>query len=126
MRDLKTIKINGKNHTITKIKYRDYPSIFQSIGKLFPKILPLLEKPIKEMEEDDLFDLLKNLPFMVADTHQELTGFISVCSRLEVNVIEDLDIETVIDIITAIIETNNIKTLWEKVKNLGKVYQGIN
>lgn len=73
------------------------------------------------MEEINTELLLTKLPTLLAKAQDEIFKLVSVASGYDK--VDELDFEEFFELVTVVIELNNIQAIVNKLKNLGKVLQ---
>lgn len=119
MKASKNLMLQGQEVEITKISIGKFAELMMAIEKL-PSIV---SKSISMDELENLNNevLLTKLPTLLANAQDEIFKLVSVASGIDN--IDELDFEEFFDVVTAVIELNNIQAIVNKVKNLGKVLQ---
>ncbi|WP_163581109.1 hypothetical protein [Gracilibacillus saliphilus] len=107
--------------TIRKIPIGRFADLMLGVDKL-PSIVKdnVTAEELSNINEEVIFT---KLPKLVASSQDEILQLVSIASGIDKSNIEKLDFEGFFDVITAVIELNNVNAIVEKVKNLGKVFQ---
>lgn len=119
MKKSKVLMLNEKEVEIKKIPIGRFAELMLAVEDL-PS---LVTKSISLEELENLNEelILTKLPSLLANAQDDIFKLVSVASG--VDNIEELDFEEFFDIVTAVIELNNIQAIVGKVKNLGKAFK---
>ncbi|AIF45434.1 MULTISPECIES: hypothetical protein [Virgibacillus] len=113
----KKIKLNGEQVEIKKIPIGKFSELMLAIDNLPSLVSEAIS--FEELENLNNEILLTKLPTLLAKAQDDIFKLVSVASGVEN--IEELDFEEFFDVVTTVIELNNIQAIVSKVKNLGKV-----
>ncbi|WP_339227843.1 hypothetical protein NSQ77_20015 [Oceanobacillus sp. FSL K6-2867] len=119
MKSSKNIQINGQEVEIKKIQIGKFAELMLAVEKL-PSIVTEVVS-LEELENLNTELILTKLPTLIANAQDEVFKLVSVASGIEK--VDELGFEEFIDVVTAVIELNNISAIVSKVKNLGKVFK---
>lgn len=119
MKSSKKIQINGQEVEIKKIQIGKFAELMLAVEKL-PSIVTEVVS-LEELENLTSELILTKLPTLIGNAQDEIFKLVSVASGIEK--VDELDFEEFIDVVTAVIELNNISAIVGKVKNLGKVFK---
>lgn len=114
------VNINGTEMTIQKIPIGKFAELMMAVEKLPGAIFEVVS--VDEIENLDTKILLNKLPQLLAKAQDEIFNLVSVASGIEK--IENLSFEEFVDVVTAIVEVNNIQVIVNKLKNLGEIVKG--
>ena len=119
MKKSKVLMLNEKEVEIKKIPIGRFAELMLAVEDL-PS---LVTKSISLEELENLNEelIITKLPSLLANAQDDIFKLVSVASG--VDNIEELDFEEFFDIVTAVIELNNIQAIVGKVKNLGKAFK---
>lgn len=122
MKKSKTIEINGQEVTINKMKVGQFASLMLAFEDL-PSVVTDIMKNMQGKESFTEVDLLAKLPHVIAHATDDVIQLVSVASGFTTEEINEFDFEELIDVVTAVVEINNLKVIVDKVKNLTQVFQ---
>jgi hypothetical protein len=125
---VKEIKLNDETIEIKKMGIGKFAQLMLAVEDLPNKLVDIIS--LEELEYIDEKLLLTKAPSIIANAQDEVFNLIAVASGIDKKRFEldengdgDIDFEGFLDIITAIIELNNIQAIVSKVKNLRRVFQ---
>jgi hypothetical protein len=122
MKDSKKIKLNGETYEVRKMPIRSFAQLLTSVENLPSKIKDTFTLEELQNLTNEMF--LEKVPSLLSNSFDDIINLTSVASGIDKEVIAELGFDEFIDVITAVLELNNIKAIVDKVKNLGKVIQG--
>lgn len=117
----KKVTVNGKEVTVEKMKVAQISQFLFAIDSL-PEVITDI---MAGMNLDNITDadLLAKLPKMLAHATDDVINLVSVASGFTTEEVNEFDFEELIDVVTAVVEINNIQVIMDKLKNLKQVFQ---
>lgn len=107
--ETKTIQLSKRTLTVKKLPLKKYVELLKAARALPKKI-----QGLEGITQDVIFE---RLPEIIADSLPEFVELIVVATDLESEYIYSLGLDEVIDIVLAVVEVNNYKGIYDKVKN---------
>lgn len=121
MKDNKKVKLNGQTFEVKKMPIRRFAELLMAVENLPSKIKESFT--VEEMKNLTNETFIEKLPSLMARSFDDLLNLVAVASGIEKETIEESSPDEFLDIVTAVLELNNIKAIVDKVKNLGKALQ---
>ncbi len=121
MKDIKKVKIKGETYEVSKMPLRRSASLLMAIEGLPSKVQNLISS--EELENLDNNTILSKAPLLLAKSQDEIINLVAVASGIDKEVLDEGGLDDFIDVLSAVLETNNVNLIIDKVKNLKTVFQ---
>lgn len=123
MKDTRTVKIKGEKFEVKKLSIRKFSELMMAIDGLPAKLKGQFTQ--EELVNFDNMVLISKVPTLVACVTDDMINLMSAASGIDKEILdhEDASLEEFIDLVTVIIELNNVKAIIDKLKNVAKVLQ---
>lgn len=104
------VNLEGKEVIIKKLPIGRYAELIKQLKKL--------PKHVQSLPNLDNATIVENLPTIIEESQDDLFGLISVATELKIEDIKVLGLNEVVDLVIAVIEVNQYKEVFEKIKKL--------
>lgn len=104
------VKLENKTIEVKKLPLGKYAELLKALDEL-PKVLSGLDGFTNS-------EMLEALPKIIAQSYPDFKKIFAIATPLKEEEIDELGLDEAVDIVIAIIEANNYKHIFEKIKNL--------
>lgn len=104
------VKLEKKTIEVSKLPLGKYAELLRALDEL-PKNLAGIDK----IDNDEI---VSRIPNIIANALPEFIKIVSIATPLKEDEIVELGLDEVVDVVLAIIEANNYKDIFAKIKNL--------
>jgi hypothetical protein len=121
MKDTKKITVNGEKVEIKKMPIRRFAELMMAVEHLPSKLQGAFSA--EELENLDNQAFLMKIPALLGDSQDEIFNLVAIASGVEKETMLDYGLDEFLDVISAVLELNNIQAIVSKVKNMGNLLQ---